>query len=104
MNSQAKPGCDPDRTGGGGIGARHRRFPGRAEFLGHHAQSAPRPRAALRCREDLAYARAEAVKLQGNVALAAKPGGLTNGWVVFEDTDADEVLDRSERRCASRAK
>ena len=46
--------------------------------------------------EDLAYARAEAVKLQGNVALAAKPGGLTNGWVVFEDTDADEVLDRSE--------
>jgi Tfp pilus assembly protein FimT len=47
--------------------------------------------------EDLAYARAEAVKLQGNVALAAKPGGLTNGWVVFEDTDADEVLDRSER-------
>ncbi len=47
--------------------------------------------------EDLAYARAEAVKLQGNVALAAKSGNLSNGWVVFEDTDADEVLDRSER-------
>lgn len=48
--------------------------------------------------EDLAFARAEAVKLQGNVALAAPSGDLTNGWVVFEDTDADERLDGGERR------
>ena len=47
--------------------------------------------------EDLAYDRAEAVKLQGNVALAAKSGGMSNGWVVFEDADADEVLDSGER-------
>jgi type IV fimbrial biogenesis protein FimT len=47
--------------------------------------------------QDLAFARAEAVKLQGNVALAAKAGGLSNGWVVFEDTDADERLDGGER-------
>jgi prepilin-type N-terminal cleavage/methylation domain-containing protein len=47
--------------------------------------------------EDLAYARAEAVKLQGNVALAAKSGDLNNGWVVFADADADEVLDVAER-------
>lgn len=46
--------------------------------------------------EDLAYARAEAVKLQGNVALAAKGGDLTNGWVVFADADADEKLDAGE--------
>lgn len=47
--------------------------------------------------EDLAYARAEAVKLQGNVALAAKSGKFDNGWVVFQDSDADEVLDAGER-------
>jgi type IV fimbrial biogenesis protein FimT len=47
--------------------------------------------------EDLAYARAEAVKLQGNVALAAKSGDFKNGWVVFEDVDADEVPDAGER-------
>lgn len=48
--------------------------------------------------EDLAFARAEAVKLQSNVALAAPTGNLTDGWVVFEDTDADERLDGGERR------
>lgn len=47
--------------------------------------------------EDLAFARAEAVKLQANVALAAKSGGMRNGWVVFEDADADEVRDTGER-------
>ncbi len=47
--------------------------------------------------QDLAFARAEAVKLQGNVTLAAKRGGMTNGWVVFEDIDADETMDRDER-------
>ncbi len=48
--------------------------------------------------EDLAFARAEAVKLQANVALAAPTGDLTDGWVVFEDTDEDERLDGGERR------
>ena len=47
--------------------------------------------------EDLAYARAEAVKQQGNIALAAKAGDFNKGWVVFEDKDADEVLDGGEQ-------
>ncbi len=47
--------------------------------------------------QDLAFARAEAVKLQGNVALAAGSGGFRNGWMVFEDVDADETRDGDER-------
>lgn len=47
--------------------------------------------------QDLAFARAEAVKLQGNVAVAAKAGGMTNGWTVFADANANERADVGER-------
>ncbi|MBI2398878.1 MAG: GspH/FimT family pseudopilin [Xanthomonadales bacterium] len=39
--------------------------------------------------EDLAFARSEAVKVQGDVFIAAKAGGFTQGWVVFEDQNGN---------------